>query len=165
MTVMLEDLAPVYDMDGNVVKPGRIWGHRIVRPCIIQGKVVPDYYIDLDGDLWSTKNKFPEYRSPNYNKRYPMVGLRVNGEPVSIEIHNLVCQTWYNKPYKPNCISDADWEVTPEPVRRLCDQLYEAHHIDHDTHNHNPGNMEWLTKKENRLAWIAHRKKSQEEDN
>jgi hypothetical protein len=162
MTVKLEDLAPVYDADGAAVMPIMIHGH-VLRPAIIDGKVQSGYYICSDGMPWSTKRARFKDLSVNYNLDYPMTGLWINDKTKSIEIHNLVCQTWHNKPYKPNCISDADWELTPESVRDLCDQLYEAHHIDHDTHNHSPDNLEWLTKKENREAWIAHRKKLQEE--
>jgi hypothetical protein len=162
MTVKLEDLDPVFNADGTHVMPIMIHG-RVLRPAIINGKVQTGYYICSDGMPWSTKRGGLTRLSVNYNLDYPMTGLWVRGKSKSIEIHNLVCQTWHNKPYKPNCISDADWEVTPESVRNLCDKLYEAHHIDHDTHNHHPSNLMWCTKEENKQFWLEHEKKLQEE--
>jgi hypothetical protein len=149
MAVKLEDLAPVFDSKGTAVLPIMICDE-IVRPCILKGKVVPGYYICVNGNLWSTKYGFTKL-SPSYNSKYPNVGIRIPGREKGypIELHRLVCQTWYNKPYKPDCISDADWEVTPESVRRLCDQLYEAHHIDHNTRNHHPSNLKWETRRKN----------------
>jgi len=166
MTVKLEDLDldPVFDADGTLVMPIMIRG-RILRPAIINGKVQTGYYICSNGMPWSTKRGGLTQLSVNYNLDldYPKTGLWIKSKTKTIEIHNFVCQTWYNKPYKPDCISDADWEVTPESVRRLCDDLYEAHHIDHNTRNHHPSNLKWVTKEENRQFWLEHKKKLQED--
>ena len=132
------------------------------RPAIVDFEIIPDYFVTPDGDIWSTKGKTPRKMKPGNTKtqkNYPKVSIRINGKSATQLVHKLVC-TAYHKFPKPESVTRAEWNATPESVKRLVESMYQVNHIDHDHYNHHPSNLEWVTVKENNKKYQDHAKTS-----
>jgi hypothetical protein len=134
---------------------------KMTKPVVIDGVEVDDYFIDLEGNIWSKKGKTPKKLSPCYNKKtvYPVVNLSFNGKTKLHRVHRLVCSAWHELP-TPNGISKKVWKKTPIEIKELLKLLYQVNHIDHDKHNFHPSNLEWVTAKENQKAYRMYSKNS-----
>jgi hypothetical protein len=129
------------------------------KPVILDGVIVPDYWVSPEGDIWSTKAKKPKaLKSHCAKKNYPQIVLSINGKTTSQLVHKLVCLA-YHKFTKPDDVTKADWLVTPNSVKKLVQSLYQVNHKDHDHHNHHPSNLEWVTVKQNSKKYQEHRER------
>lgn len=129
-----------------------------LHPVIINGDTVPHYYVDSNGNPWSSKrgdgNAY--MLSPGINSRgYYTVNICHNGKKKSHQLHRLVAETLIPFP-KPEGVTHSDWKTTPESVKRLLVSQYMVNHIDHDKENYHPDNLEWVTSKGNAVARETH---------
>jgi hypothetical protein len=126
-------------------------------PMVMDGRVLPDYYIDQNGEPWSNKRGSLEPLLPNYNKKYPTIAPCINGKTVTKSLHRIVCESVH--PFStPNGITKKDWDATPDSVKALMRQSFQVNHIDHDPWNYHPDNLEWTSAKENANAYQEFRK-------
>lgn len=130
---------------------------KYLKPAIYRGEELEDYYVDQDGDIWSTKRYgYPQTLSPTVsgNTEYPRVGLMIDGERKTIQVHSIVCETFHKKPF-PDILNKKQWAAIDEEVREiLIEHLthadrFQVNHIDHNQRNYHPSNLEWVTQREN----------------
>ena len=133
-----------------------------LKQMICDRKVIPDYYISYKGDIFSNKRKTLLLMTPSLTRHkhatYPSVNISINGKRVSKMVHRLVCET-YNPIPLPSFLSSDEWNIVksilPEHIfTKLFDELshpknLQVNHIDHDTTNYAPENLEWLLGHEN----------------
>jgi hypothetical protein len=119
------------------------------RPLKFRGEVVEDYFVDSQGNVWSTKRRNPEMLTASSSgNKYLAVCIQVNKKSYTIDIHRLVCETWYEKD-RPNNIPKQIWDNAHDILKECILESLEVNHIDHDTSNYHPSNLEWVTRKEN----------------
>lgn len=94
------------------------------------------YKISNTGKVYSCKSD--KILRPNED-RYYQVQLCKDGKTKAKRIHRLVAETFIPNP-----------ENKPQ-----------VNHIDHDTHNNNVNNLEWVTKDENFIAYFKSEKRKQ----
>ena len=133
----------------------------------LNGEVIPNYYLDNDGNLYSTayltwhcsgRMQARKIRWAIAGKtKYPRCVLRINGTSKNENIHKLVAETFIEKPLPPG-VSAKEWASTPESVKRCFDNFWEINHIDHDPTNYNPLNLEWVSRRENVNKYQEHKR-------
>ena len=129
------------------------------KPLIYNGMIFSDYWVDKNGNLWSTKGSEPRkkrYR-PNANN-YPRTTVCVDGKRKNVTAHKLVCESYHKFP-KPKSVNKKEWDITPDSVKKLVKKMYQVNHIDHDHLNFHPSNLEWVTGEENSEKYQEHRLK------
>jgi hypothetical protein len=141
--------------------------NKILTPVIYRGKEIPDYFLDKDGKIYSTKRtNLHKMRISNYSdpfNPYPRVGLTLDGKLKTIMIHRLVCETFHQKP-TPDILTEEQWLSMREDVRQIVLEYIEhadrwqVNHIDHDVNNFHPSNLEWVTISENQQKYQQHKK-------
>lgn len=150
------------------------------RPVIRYGIVIPHYYCNNRGDIWSAKtNRFLKakqkysarlkkeglrLRSLSYNLsipkgHFPDYDHRANGRAkapaISIEAHRIVMETW--KPvdeFPPKELKEC-WKILPEIAKYYIKKGLVVDHIDDDPSNNHVDNLRWVLAIENQ----AERKK------
>lgn len=128
-----------------------------MKPVVYQNKTFTDYAVDEDGNIWSFKRDQPRKIVPNLSGacRYPTVGLRQDGRPVSATVHRIVAETLIPR-RRPKEFRPATWKSLNDAERALVYQAYEVNHIDHDTTNYHPSNLEWISRRRNLEKRNAH---------
>lgn len=130
-----------------------------LKPAVVDGKVVEDYFICSEGNIWSKKQSgFLKKMSPAFggSTKYPKTVITIDGKQKSVRLHRVVCETFHQFPI-PDGISKSEWSKTPASVKMLLRSLYQVNHIDHDHGNHHPSNLEWVTVKQNAKKYQEHR--------
>ena len=139
-----------------------------LTPVKLGGETVLSYFLDSNGDIYSTAYaKFHCYEmwarkirsSVSGNTKYPMVTLSINEIPKKISVHKVVAETFIDKPLPPG-VSKKDWKNTPQSVKNCFNHFWEVNHIDHDPLNYDPLNLEWVSRFENKNKYQEHRKAS-----
>lgn len=131
----------------------------LIKPVTINGVVIPKYWIDAEGNIWSSKNNKMSKLKPVVSGKspYPSVGLYNNSKIKRIAVHRLVCEAYHKFPV-PAGVSKTEWAQTPDSVKKLMSTLYQVNHIDHDHLNFHPSNLEWVTAQENQQKYQKHAK-------
>jgi len=129
-----------------------------LTPVKLNGEVIDNYYLDNNGDLYSTNHLRWKYQGNNLARKirwsiagktkYPRCNLRIDGNNKTENMHKIVAETFIEKPLPPG-VSVKEWMGTPESVKRCFDNFWEINHIDHDPTNFNPLNLEWVSRREN----------------
>jgi hypothetical protein len=101
---------------------------------------------------WSVRKTHVSGKSP-----YPSANFSVNGVAHFFQHHVAVHETLNPNFPPPPGISDEDWAMTPDSVKKATRGLWQVNHIDHDPENWHPSNLEWLTGKQNVAAYQKHR--------
>lgn len=137
------------------------------KAVVFRGEVVPGYFIDKDGNIYSDKKGYLYQLSiGGYNdpwNPYPRVGLTIDGKSKTILVHRLVCETYHEKPL-PDVLTEKEWNTIDADIRKkLIDHIqhadrYQVNHIDHDHNNYHPSNLEWVTAQENQQKYQEHKK-------
>lgn len=141
--------------------------HKGYKPVVFRGEVVPGYYVNENGNIFSDKRGYlVEMTIGGYNdpwNPYPRVGLTIDGKSKTIMVHRLVCETFHEKPL-PDILTKKEWEtIAPEIRNKLIEHIqhadrYQVNHIDHDHNNFHPSNLEWVTAQENQQKYQQHKK-------
>lgn len=138
------------------------------KPLVYRGEVIPYYYIDENGYVYSTKRGYYHQLSvqngDSYNP-YPKVGITVNGKQKTINLHRLVCETYHPRPL-PDLLTKKQWNSIDKEIRNIILEhiqhadRYQVNHIDHDHYNFHPSNLEWVTVTENQQKYQDHKRKA-----
>jgi exosome complex RNA-binding protein Csl4 len=133
---------------------------------VYRGKVLEDYFLDENGEIYSAKRgwkrKLSVQPGDNYNP-YPKVGVTVDGKVRTLNVHRLVCETFHKKPL-PEILSKAEWSKVPCSIKsKLIEHIqhadrYQVNHIDHDRNNYHPSNLEWVTTSENQQKYQEYKR-------
>lgn len=123
-----------------------------LRPLVHRGSVIPEYFIDGCGNVWSYKWQKLKQLTPTVagNSKYPAVGLRKNGKQLTVDVHRIVAETYHERPI-PSGITKEEWDVTPDSVKAMVHIHLQVNHIDHNVMNYHPDNLEWVTGVENNI--------------
>jgi hypothetical protein len=121
-----------------------------MKPLVYNGRRFSDYFIDQDGNAWSTKRGNPKKMPAHVSgkSKYPNIGLCDQGQQVTASIHRAVAETLIKRP-RPKQFRPEVWKLLNDEEKSLIYQAYEVNHIDHDVTNHHPSNLEWVPRKTN----------------
>jgi hypothetical protein len=141
--------------------------NKTLTPVIYRGKELPDYFLDKDGNIYSTKRTFlHKLVVSNHNDKYnpyPKIVLCLDGKGKTLQLHRLVCETFHKKP-TPDILTEEQWSSMREDVRKIVLEYIEhadrwqVNHIDHNPKNYHPSNLEWVTISENQQKYQEHKK-------
>jgi len=127
-----------------------------LKPVIVDGNLIKGYFVCSNGNIWSTMGVDLRMMS-SVGKPYPKVHLSLgNGKSKTYPTHRLVCEAFHEFP-TPEGVSQSEWDVTPNSVKKILNSMYHVNHIDHDHWNHHPSNLEWVTFKQNAKRYQEHR--------
>jgi len=111
------------------------------------------YYMDDNGNIYSTKrSKFHKLKHRiNGSKNYPYLNISVRGKRKTVTVHRLVAETFYpdrcvKEAYR---FTDKQWKSLKKYTRHKIENTMTVNHIDSNTKNFSPENLEWLTQEEN----------------
>jgi hypothetical protein len=126
-----------------------------IKPAVVDGEIIPDYFICENGNIWSCKRGYYLRKlatSVAGTSPYPKIGIVINGKRRTIQAHRIVCETYHQFPI-PRGVTKSEWERTPNSVKVLIRNGYQVNHInckEEKYHrNHHPSNLEWVSVKEN----------------
>lgn len=129
-----------------------------LTPAVVHGSIAEDYFVDSDGNIWSTKRTFPKMLSwTTGGGGYPTVVISQGGKTRTCYVHKIVCETFHKFPI-PSGVTKKEWKETPESVKAHVYRTFEVNHIDHDHDNFHPSNLEWVSRMDNLSKYQAHRK-------
>ena len=105
----------------------------------IKNDIFNHYYVNQQGNVFNSKNKFRELKSyPNKNTGYMQVVVRnCNKKPKCLYVHRLVAEAYL-----------------PNPLN-----LPEVNHKDMDRSNNSVSNLEWVTTKQNKQHMLLNTKR------
>lgn len=130
---------------------------KYLTPVLYYGEVIPDYYVDPDGYIWSFKKNNVRVLAWFFNKgkQYPRVSLCHGPRVLKVLVHRVVCETFHEKPL-PEGVTEKEWKRTPKSVKKQFEWYWEAHHKDHVKTNFHPSNLKWLSCKQNNDEYKKH---------
>lgn len=136
----------------------------IVTPVIYKQQEIHGYGVHrVTGEVYSNKRggwrlmkpAMPRGKSSNY----PKINLMQDGVKRYMRMHVLVHETLNPELPVPPGVEQSDWEITPQSVKAILRDIWQVHHIDHDTFNYAPANLEWVTEQQNSEKYQEHRSK------
>lgn len=122
-----------------------------MKPLVYKGQKIPGYSVDKDGNIWSHKRDMLKKLVANIagkNNPYPKVSVFDCGRLITVPIHRAVAESVIKRP-RPNEFRAEIWKTLNDAERSLVYQAYEVNHIDHDTTNFHPSNLEWVSRRKN----------------
>ena len=129
-----------------------------VVPAVVHGDVAKDYFVDPEGNVWSTKQKKPRLLKWHMGGGgYPTISISEGKTPRTCYVHKIVCETFHKFPI-PSGVSKKEWRETPDSVKAHVYKTFEVNHIDHDHENFHPSNLEWVSRMENLFKYQEHKK-------
>ena len=161
-----------------------LFGDEELRPVVWRRKEVPDYYLNRQGKVWSSKRS-GEFLTPSYEVSRQASGLvvktavkynlsipkgmyedynfstygkqNVKWEIMTIRVHRAMMETW--KPLEENPPKDLlhEWDSLSEIVKLYIEGGMVVDHWDDNPLNNHLENLRWCTSLEN----SNHRKKKQ----
>jgi len=127
-------------------------------PVKYRGNILPKYYVDSRGQIFSVKKGYRTPTKITYNNNSGNCGypkIRIDTSPdlsftlyKTVTVHRLVCESFYKKPI-PHGVTKKEWQLTPESVKKCFDDYWEVNHKDHNTYNYHPSNLEWVSRQQN----------------
>jgi hypothetical protein len=136
-----------------------------IRPVMHRDEIVEGYYSFYTGDIISLKDPInPKVLKPTIKNGYPSVSIRKNGNSNSVYVHRINCESWNGSPTF-NGLTEDELNQIPDTIRmKLLSYVtnvdnYQVNHIDHNTTNSIPTNLEWVEHaRENQKKYQDHRK-------
>jgi hypothetical protein len=128
------------------------------KPLKLKAQVIPGYWVDPDGKIWSTKDPGnPRMLATHVSGKSPYhkLGVMINNKRMFVDLHRAVAESLLPMP-KPKEIRRVIWRQMSATEKSFCWQAYEVNHIDHDRLNNHPDNLEWVCKRENLDKRNAH---------
>lgn len=148
-----------YNVFDELKYRGDLSSTTICWPLKFNGVEYEDYGVcKRSGFIYSGKSGWWDILRPSVSGKseYPKVSISVIGSRKTVSVHIAVMET-LNKLPIPEGVSESEWKIIPESVKRFCRKAWFVNHIDHDKCNFNPSNLEWTTAKENARAYQKHR--------
>jgi hypothetical protein len=135
-----------------------------MKQIVFHGIPMKGYFIERDGDeaiIYSCKRTgYKRLSIPKSGKsNYPKMKFHLDGETISADIHRVIAENLLRFS-RPKSISVESWKTLPADAKSHYKELYFVNHIDHDKYNCSLSNLEWVTSKQNRRAYVKHKKKS-----
>mgnify|MGYP003343085329 CR=1 FL=1 len=89
-----------------------------LTPVFYGGKIFEGYYVDKDGQIWSSKYKKLRIMKWFFNKekQYPRITLYLNRERYVPLVHRVVCETFHDVPL-PEGVTIEEWKRTPKKAK------------------------------------------------
>ena len=137
-------------------------------PLIYKGEAYYDYgiHVELGGvyskktGIWKNMKSFSnstEKLKKAGKKGYLQCGLSLKkGKYKMIYIHIATHETLNPELPVPQGVTEAEWRRTPMSVQKIIREIYQVNHINHDTFDYRPKNLEWATPTENVESWQKH---------
>ena len=148
------------DVFPELQKRGDKGSTTICWPLKFNGVTFTDYGVcKRYGFIYSGKSGWWKILRPNVSgkSKYPKVGLISDrGSAKTVSVHIAVMETLNQLPI-PEGVSESEWKITPESVKRFCRKGWFVNHIDHDKCNFIPSNLEWTTAEGNAIAYQKYR--------
>ena len=131
-----------------------------MKPLVFKGREIHGYSVDRDGNIWSYKRSEPRRIIPfipssTSKYKYPSIGIYTDGRNVTINVHRAVAESLIPR-RRPKEFRPEIWKMLNDREKALVLQAYEVNHIDHDTTNYHPSNLEWVSRKNNIEKRNAH---------
>lgn len=118
------------------------------------GEEFDGYVVDRKGNILNTRTLNYITASPDSTCHYPRVNLKTkSGKYKKVLVHRIVAEAFIplDRPKNSN-ITNEEWRITPESVKKFIMKNMLVNHIDHDKENYNYKNLEWVTQEENARA-------------
>lgn len=136
----------------------------IVHPLIYNDVAYSDYGVHkITGHVHSRKLGKEWIQLSGHGKKYPSVSISNNGIISSILVHRAAACTilGYPKIYPDTIeIPREIWKNANVIMKKNALKNLEVNHIDGNTRNHSPSNLEWVTKDQNIKHYQKSRKKA-----
>ena len=140
-------------------------------PLIYKGEAYYDYGVHKKlGGIYSKKSGTWEKMSSSTNSTSKLIKAGRKGYLKSIiylkkgkfknvYVHIATHETLNPKFPPPPGIDETIWKTTHPSVKKLLRDVYQVNHINHDTFDYRPENLEWTTPAQNVEAWKKHYRK------
>ena len=140
-------------------------------PLIYKGKEHYDYGVHKKlGGIYSKKTGVWKKMASSTNstsklkkagkKGYLQSTLSLKkGKFKTVYVHIATHETLNPEFPTPPGVTENEWKSTPKSVKKWCRDGYQVNHINHDTFDYRPENLEWTTATQNVEAWKKHYRK------
>ncbi len=146
----------------------------IQSPLIYKGEEYPDYGVHKKlGGIYSKKTGVWKIMASATNstsklikagkKGYLKTRLSLKkGKIKNVYIHIATQETLNPELPPPPGIHETIWRTTHPSVKKLLRDVYQVNHINHDTTDYSPENLEWVTAQENVDSYQVYYKSQKE---
>jgi hypothetical protein len=134
----------------------------IITPVIYNQEEYHGYGVHRKtGEIYSKKSG--TWRKMSFSvsgqSPYPKGYFSYNGVQKFIVQHIAVHETLNPTLPVPPGVTQEEWNVTPQSVKKMLRHVWQVNHIDHCHTNYTPANLEWTTAQQNVNAYQAYRLK------
>ena len=125
-------------------------------PLRYKNEEIRNHFIDSNGDIYSLRHNSTDgyyyYKKKPYAVNgYPqiLVSLKKGDKKLKhIVCHIAACEMFVKKPL-PTGVTKKEWNAAAESIKKCFEHYWEVNHIDNNTYNYHPSNLEWVSRREN----------------